>query len=705
MLDRRVLLTLTFLTIGLWLPSAFAAPQQQSEAVITADKQEKKQDIYRASGNVVVTYEDVRIEADTATYNDATKELAADGHVRFRRSGEHLAADRIEFNLQTKSGTLTNPTGELGPGFFVTASEVRRTEEGRYELRNATITSCENNRPGWTLTLARAFVDPNRRMTARNSVFRLQNIPIFYLPYIAVPTENRSRSTGFLIPTTSTSTSKGRSLRESFFYAINRSVDALFSGEYFSKRGPAGDVRLRAVPAANSNIDVSAFFAHDRLGQGGESLRILSYGDLGRGFRGVADMNLVSSFVFRQVYEEGFNIISSPLQHSIGFLSRNDPDASVNILYSRSGVFFTGQATAVLQKFPSLEVSTPEKPLGNLPVYFSLATSLSGIARHDAAIATPFFVERFDLHPTFEFPLIRSDVFDWSQQFGVRETAYTQSRQPTSVENSLNRFSFDYTSNFTGPRFERDFGSWRHVIEPSVEYHYLTGADRFRNTIVVDDVDMITNTNQVEYALTNRLFTTREIFSWRLAQTYFFDPTFGGALIPGQRNTFAPLLNISGFAFADGRRRFSPIVSTMRISTTPFTSTDFQADYDTEDHIFRSAGIIGNLNRGQALASIAYFFTRHTAIQFPSNQLRGTIGYGNELKPGLSAAFNFSYDVQHSLFQGSAFQVGYNKDCYGLSFEFSQFDIGARKESRFRFAFSLKNVGSYGTLRPQERLF
>jgi LPS-assembly protein len=218
-------------------------------------------------------------------------------------------------------------------------------------------------------------------------------------------------------------------------------------------------------------------------------------------------------------------------------------------------------------------------------------------------------------------------------------------------------------------------------------------------------VDLITNTNEVEYGITNRFFTSREFFSWRIAQKYFFDPTFGGAIIPGTRNVFAPMLDFSGFAFADGRRRFSPIVSTMRISTSRTSSTDLQVDYDTRDHLFRSAGIIGELNRGQAFGRVAYFFTRRSTIQVPNNQLRGTVGFGNELKPGISAAFNFSYDVERSLFQGSVAQVGYNTDCYGLSFEFSQFDIGARKESRFRFAFSLKNIGSYGTLRQRERLF
>jgi LPS-assembly protein len=369
-------------------------------------------------------------------------------------------------------------------------------------------------------------------------------------------------------------------------------------------------------------------------------------------------------------------------------------------------VFFPDQPTVVLRKFPSLEVAVPSRPLANFRFYFDADSSLTGIARRDAAISTPSFVERFDFHPSVEMPIVHSSFLDFSQRFGLRETAYTHSRQAQLVlPDVLNRFDVEYSSNIVGPQFQRDFGRWRHVIEPSVETRYVGGPDRFNETIVVDDVDLVTRTNEVEYAITNRFFTTREVFSWRLAQKYYFDPTFGGAIVPGKRNVFAPLLDITGFAFADGVRRLSPIVSTMRLSTSSYTSTDIEVDYDTRDHLFRSAGIAGNANRGQFGAGISYFFTRRSAIEIPNNQLRGSFTYGNQAKPGLSTAFAFAYDVQHSLFQGSTVQVGYNTNCYGLSFEVSQFNIGARVESRFRFAFTLKDIGSVGTLRPRERLF
>src|SRR5262245_8165962 len=419
---------------------------QQNDVVIEADRQEKEQNISRATGNVVVTYQDMRIEADEATYDETTKVLTAGERIRFIRGAEHLDAASIRINLASKEGTLTRVSGELGPGLFVAAAEADRKEDGHYLLRNATITTCDSSSPGWTLALARAVVNPNKQVTARNSIFRLENVPLFYLPYVMVPAANRSRSTGFLIPATSTSTTKGRSVRESFYWAINRSSDATFTGEYFTERGPAGTVDFRAVPRADSKIELTTFFVRDRKDQGGQSLRILTYGGLPQNFRGVADLNLVSSFVFRQVFEEGFNIISSPIEHSLGFASRNRPESSINVLYARTGIFFTDQPTVVLRKFPTLEAAIPDRQLANVPIYFRLSSGLSGIARRDASITTPMFVERFDLQPTIEAPILRSDAFEWNHQFGVRETMYTHSREPKVIADALNRFTVDYST-------------------------------------------------------------------------------------------------------------------------------------------------------------------------------------------------------------------------------------------------------------------
>jgi LPS-assembly protein len=688
----------------------FLGPQQD-QVDIRADEQVRNDNVSYAEKNVVVTYRDMRLEADKVTYDEDTHIATADGHVVYNRTDEHLRGDHLSINVETKEGDFTNVTGQIGPGFYIKAVQAHRTEDGLYILTKATVTSCcDERRPGWMLDAAKAVVNPHQSMKSSGSVFRLENVPVLYMPYITMPSKDRERASGFLIPSTSTSTTKGRAVEERFYWAINRSMDAMFTGEYFTSRGPAGMFDFRAMPEKNSRVQIETFFAHDKLGQGGQSARILAFGEVGRGYQGAVDVNVVSSFPFRQVYEDGLNLISSPLTNSMGFLSRNRPDLSTNFLYMREGVFYQDQSTGafntvVLQKAPSVELGIPSRRWESTPAYIDGDSSVTGISRRDTAINTPL-VGRLDLHPAFELPVVRSDLFDLSQHLGVRETAYSQSlATATTLGSGFNRFSLDYNTHLVGPQLERDFGSFRHIIEPTFDYTYVSGANRFRNTILVDNVDLVTHTNETEYGITNRFFTNREIFSWRLAQKYFLDPTFGGALVPGRRNVFNPLLDLTGFAFADQPRRFSPIVSTMRLSTTPGTSEDVEIDYDTHDHLFRSAGVIGNANRGPFTGGLSYFFIRRSTIDAPNNQLRANLTYGNRLKAGFSGAITFAYDIENSLFQGSVGEVGYNTNCFGINFEASQYKIGARVESTFRFSFTLKDVGSFGTMRKQERLF
>ncbi len=57
---------------------------------------------------------------------------------------------------------------------------------------------------------------------------------------------------------------------------------------------------------------------------------------------------------------------------------------------------------------------------------------------------------------------------------------------------------------------------------------------------------------------TGPLCGSRELISWRLAQKYFFNENFGGAVIDGRRNIFDTTLNFSGIAFLTEPRAIAP---------------------------------------------------------------------------------------------------------------------------------------------------
>jgi LPS-assembly protein len=90
----------------------------------------------------------------------------------------------------------------------------------------------------------------------------------------------------------------------------------------------------------------------------------------------------------------------------------------------------------------------------------------------------------------------------------------------------------------------------------------------------------------------------------------------------------------------------------------------------------------------------------------PFTQYRVGGGYGSLNRRGLNAAAAVAVDARTNTVQVSVFQATYNFDCCGLTFEVGRVAIGpVRRDNQFRFAFSLANIGTFGNLRRQERLF
>jgi LPS-assembly protein len=274
----------------------------------------------------------------------------------------------------------------------------------------------------------------------------------------------------------------------------------------------------------------------------------------------------------------------------------------------------------------------------------------------------------------------------------------------------------------------------------------VNGVDNFNKIIRFDANDILSDTNELEYAMINRVYAkgaqpekcsggessyqepqslqtdsngcgtgAREVITWELVQKYFFNETFGGAVVPGTRNVFTTTEELTGIAFLFDFRKFSPIVSRLRIRTAKDTDIEWHLDYDTKRGKINASTALVTKHFGdwfvggsdaflQQPAQVVNPTTSTVATEF--NQFRWLVGYGNPNKRGISAAANIGFDVTSRFLQYSAAQASYNWDCCGFSFEYRRLALGSvRNENQFRFALSLTNLGTFGTLRRQERLF
>ena len=218
----------------------------------------------------------------------------------------------------------------------------------------------------------------------------------------------------------------------------------------------------------------------------------------------------------------------------------------------------------------------------------------------------------------------------------------------------------------------------------------------------------------------------REWFSWLLAQKYFFDPTFGNALVSGERNIFDTTLNLSGVAFLTQLRNLSPIISRMRFRTSGHADLAWDLDYDPvvkkvigsnnyldlHEKNFFAGFSYSRLNAPGKTYSETINYTDYVVTGLTSSpianfsQTRVLFGFGQPTQAGLSAAVAASLDLNLGSPQYITVQANYNWNCCGLAIEYRRYDLGTiRDEGVYSFNFSLANIGSAGNLRRAESLF
>ena len=430
----------------------------------------------------------------------------------------------------------------------------------------------------------------------------------------------------------------------------------------------------------------------------------------------------------------------------------------------------------------------------------SLESTAAGLKRSQPNFVTSGIVERFDLRPEVTYPIFAGD---WKilPAITARETLYTRSRVPAiqgqairESRDGLVRSDFEFALGVKAPVLTRTFRpssltrligtELRHTIAPELTYRLGTGVSNFARVLRFDATDVASNTNEAEYGVTQHIYRrasrrvtaaglpcrtaevatgsglntdtsadaaalpptskgcpSEELISWRFTQKYFFDRTFGSAIVNNRRNIFETTLNLSGVAFLTEPREISPLISRLRVRTSAHTDIEWDFDLDTGARKFTSSNVFIDLHQGPAFAALSYarldapgrFYTQNptptpgsaagvTSSVSDFNQLRVLLGYGSPVKPGLSIAANTGLDLKNlygatslgatnttvypRLLQYATVQASYNWNCCGFDVEYRKFELGSvRNDGTVRFSFTLANIGTAGNLRRAERLF
>lgn len=278
-----------------YTPNPYLASQGSNYDISADQTVLKLKGVTTAKGNVRMTRPDEEMQSNLAYLypNDETHQIdliKMFGSLRYRRSGELIAADNGTFDISSnhfilnrceyrmalkedsrKTVAMQDDTGKItGTKFYQltaqgAADQIEQVRKGLIYFKNATYTTCSPLHNDWLFkaTQLKLHTDTGRGETY-NTRLLVKGVPVLYTPYFNFPIDKR-RQTGFLYPTFGSSATSGLTFSAPYYLNLAPNYDATITPTVMTKRGTMGTGLFRFLTTEQTGaIDVSAL-PHDRV--------------------------------------------------------------------------------------------------------------------------------------------------------------------------------------------------------------------------------------------------------------------------------------------------------------------------------------------------------------------------------------------------------------------------------------------------------
>ena len=711
----------------------------------------------RLTGQVEIDGDSWQFYADQVDIFTDESRLEASGNVVFTSDGGRVAAERVDFDIETVTGTFYNATGstvlveDIERSMFGTQEPemrfwgeiIEKIDSRTYRLTRGGFTSCVQPTPRWEITTNSATINLDEYAVLRNSILEVKGVPLFYLPVMYYPIQEDDRATGFLMPTYGASTVRGQSISNAFFWAINTSHDATVFHDWFTSTGQAVGAEYRGVfgPASQANFrtyllnerettikDQFSFGGGEQWVPGRRSFDVRSDGQhrISDAIMARGSINYFSDITVQQTYQTNIFDASNRSRALGGNVTGSWGAYTLSSTGDFSETFFGASASSAYGARPRVSFNQAERPLFGSPVYFAFTSEYANLQRRTrfgGGDEIDSGLNRVDVSPLIRIPFTRWPFLTLNSSVSWRQTYWTESIDELTlnqVNNGIGRAFASFQSQITGPVFMKVWDTpdssyserMKHVIEPWMNIQRITAVDNFDQIVQLEGTDStVGSVTQVRFGLNNRLYARRseggeasvaqEILTVSLMQSYYtnanaarFDRRF--------QTSFQGTLPSN----------YSPISLIVRSSPTSELSGTFRTEYDTEFGAFRTISTESNIGIGGWLHQTAGWSQRRFIDGLPGFNNPNTLdhylnSYTNVRTPGnrFGGVYQFNYDVKRSRHLQQRMLAYYNAQCCGISFEYQSFNfegIGYRvrvpRDRRFNVTFTLAGLGTFSNM-------
>ena len=736
---------------------------------LTVYTQEKLGDKhYLFTGSVELERGDTTIFADTVEYFEDDDRAIATGNVVVIQGANRIAADRAEFNTHTQLGTFYRASGiatvrqgrqrspaggisvpqtNLDNDVYYFGETVEKVGVKKYKITNGGFSTCVQPTPRWDLTADTIILSIDHYTLLKQALLNVKGVPLMYLPILYYPTKDEDRATGFLIPTYGISTIKGQTIHNAFFWAINRSQDATFLYDWFSKAGAGtggeyrynmgggSDGRLTAYSLDQkattvTNADSSTF---ERAGLRSFTVNGSANQPLPHRFRARATVDYFSSFQTNQTFYTDVNYATNNTRRYSANVYGILAGITVNGLFDRFESFYPGASDSTNSQVqgtsPRISLTRGERPLFGNAVYFGASGEVNRIDRltkaDDRIVPNgDHSLSRFDFAPQIRYPFKRfpfltvNSTVAWRETYWSRSLDTTDSTGQTLLDGNVERHYATMAAQVVGPVLTRIWNTpdngyaekFKHTIEPVFTVQRTTAIDNYARLVKIDSTDSIFGDNtSLVYGLNNRFYAKRkvgtisqaqEILALEIVQTYYSNA--GASRVDTSYST-------SQTAQADSN--FSPISVNLRAIPGQSVNASVRAEVDGRYKALRQLSANTNVNwRQQLLVSGGWSRSFYIAKLDGYNNRDALTNWLNSQATlqtrdrRYGAIYSFNYDIKKSAMLQQRISGFYNAQCCGIAAEYQRYNYSGLAsylvpaDHRFFLSFTLAGLGNFSPM-------
>ena len=491
-------------------------------------------------------------------------------------------------------------------------------------------------------------------------------------------------------------------------------MDATFSVDHFTVSGTGLGMDYRYRGDSGSRGEAEGFIINDKTTENREySLSFSVAQRLPARFRLSAAGDMFSSFDFSRRFQDSFSRSTRRYERAKVDLNGQLFGHRLKFKIDRKETQYSTRSS-IRQTLPQLSIRRRSlNLLGNF-VQLGYEADYVGVGRSRRDEFEEW--NRLFIGPTLGISMPEVPFLELRAEVDAGYLRYGGSKDPETDEFNpelgLSRRFYGTTVQMAGPKLERIFETpggfyaarYKHLVEPEASWDYRKSDDKFDLVNRFDRYDSSAQDNQISFGLVNRLLAKRyrdgveessatDVITWRIQQTWYFDPTSG---------SYDSRYVSSSFEDSEVEVRKSPIRSNFRFTPDQSVNGDWTMEWDPDERLFTS--IRAGARVGGRLSNRRFNFNWSRRARRIGGEDSEEVSVKSYLRAGtdffptevIRTGLDVNYDITERRLSNIRLRADFLLQCCGLNVEWIRYNLTSRNENIFHFGITLGGITSFG---------